>query len=176
MDLAFARWNHSHLHCFEVADGSRHILGGHDELDPSAADSQTTTLQHAGLARIGVKLTYTFDLGDDWTDACAVVAQDDPPDFSPRARIHAHQPAGPHLRLGNDPTDTAACATTTNMIPGPIPDHASLPGEHPVARPTRRSLSATCLGASHGRSARRVPSARSRLRRRTATAQAHARA
>jgi hypothetical protein len=41
IDLAFARWDHSHLLCFEVADGSRHILGGHDELDPSAADSQT---------------------------------------------------------------------------------------------------------------------------------------
>jgi hypothetical protein len=61
------------------------------------------------------------------------------------------------------------------MIPGPIADHAFLPGEHPVARSTRRSLSATCLGASHGRSARRVPSARSRPRRRTATAQARAR-
>ena len=36
--------------------------------------------------------------------------------------------------------------------------------------------SATGLGASHGRTARRVPSARSRPRRRTATAQARARA
>ena len=29
-----------------------------------------------------VKFTYTFDLGDDWTHACEVVASDDPPDFS----------------------------------------------------------------------------------------------
>jgi hypothetical protein len=65
IDLAFARWDHAHLHWFEVGDGSRYILGGHDELDPPAADSQTITLQRAGLARIGVKSTYTFDLGDD---------------------------------------------------------------------------------------------------------------
>ena len=57
----------THLHCFELGDGSRHILGGHDELDPSAADSQTIAPQRAGLARIGVTFTYTFDLGDDWT-------------------------------------------------------------------------------------------------------------
>jgi len=167
----------AHLHCFEVGDGSRYILGGHDELDPPAADSQTITLQRAGLARIGVKFTYTFDLGEDWTDARKVVAQGDLPDFS-RAGIRARQPAGPPSSAGErSPTNTAACATTTNMIPGPIADHASsLPGEHPVARPTRRLLSATCLGASHGRSARRVPSARSRPRRRTGAAQARARA
>ena len=70
------------LHCFEVGDDSRYILGGHDELDPAAADSQTITLQRAGLARIGVTVTHTFDLGDDWTHAREVVAQDDPPDFS----------------------------------------------------------------------------------------------
>ena len=29
-----------------------------------------------------VKFTYTFDLGDDRTHACEVVASDDPPDFS----------------------------------------------------------------------------------------------
>ena len=45
IDLAFARWDHAHLHCFELGDGSRYILGGHDELDPPAADSQTIALQ-----------------------------------------------------------------------------------------------------------------------------------
>jgi hypothetical protein len=29
-----------------------------------------------------VKFTYTFDIGDDWTHACEVVASDGPPDFS----------------------------------------------------------------------------------------------
>jgi hypothetical protein len=29
-----------------------------------------------------VKFTYMFDLGDEWTHACEVVASDDPPDFS----------------------------------------------------------------------------------------------
>jgi len=82
IDLAFARWDHSHLHSFELGNGSLYILGGHDDLDPPAADSQTITLEHAGLARIGAKFTYTFDLGDDWTHACEVLAQDDPPDFS----------------------------------------------------------------------------------------------
>lgn len=91
IDLAFARWDHAHLHCFEVGDGSRYILGGHDELDPPAADSQTITLQLAGLARIGVKFTYTFDLGDDWTHACEVVAQDDPP-VRTRSRSCRHGP------------------------------------------------------------------------------------
>jgi len=60
-----ARWDRAHRHCFEVGDGNRYILGGHDELDPPAAHSPTITLQRPGLARIGVKFTYTFDLGDD---------------------------------------------------------------------------------------------------------------
>ena len=125
----------AHLHRFEVGDGSRYILGGHDELDPPAADSQTITLQRAGLARIGVKFTYTFDLGDDWTDACEVVAQGDSPEFSRApAYVRTSLPVPPSSAGERSPTNTAACATTTNMIPGPIADHASLPGEHPVAR------------------------------------------
>lgn len=82
IDLAFARWDHSHLHSFELGDGSRYILGGHDDLDPPAADTQTITLHGAGLARIGAEFTYTFDLGDNWTHACVVLAQHDPADFS----------------------------------------------------------------------------------------------
>jgi hypothetical protein len=54
-------------------------------------------------ARIGVKFTYTFDLGDDWTDACEVVAQGGLPEFSRApAYVRTSLPV-PHLRLGNDP-------------------------------------------------------------------------
>jgi len=50
-----------------------------------------------------VKFTYTFDLRDDWTHGCEVVASEDPPDFA-RAPgyVRASLPV-PRLRLGNDP-------------------------------------------------------------------------
>ena len=121
--------------------------------------------------------TCTFDLGVRLDPRLRGRSPGRPAGLLPRAGIRAHQPAGPPSSAGErSPTHTAACATTTNHDPRAIADHASLPGEHPVVRRTRRSLSATGLGASHGRTARRVPSARSRPRRRTATAQAHARA
>lgn len=62
----FGRWDHSHLHDIRLSDGREFVLGGHDDLDPPAPDSQAVTLAAAGLEDPGANFTYTFDLGDDW--------------------------------------------------------------------------------------------------------------
>ena len=116
-------------------------------------------------------------VGDDWTHACEFVAQEYPPDFLPCAGIRAHQPAGPQLRLGNDPRpNTAACATTTKLIrrrsPITVPDPAGTQSSGALAvavgyrsrrepRPDRspRSQRSFALSATYGNSA----SSRARL-------------
>ena len=37
IDLAFARWDHSHLHTFEFGEGRRYMLGG-SEFEPDVID------------------------------------------------------------------------------------------------------------------------------------------
>ena len=39
VDLAFARWDHSHLHLFEFGDGRRFMLGG-SEFEPEVMDKR----------------------------------------------------------------------------------------------------------------------------------------
>jgi hypothetical protein len=74
----------------------------------------------------------------DWTHACEDVAQDDPPDFCRApAYVRASLPV-PIFGWGTIPRPIRPPARRRpNMIPGPIADHASLPGEHPVVRRTR---------------------------------------
>jgi hypothetical protein len=74
IDLAFARWDHSHLHQFEFADGTRYMLGG-SEFQPEVLDSTGTRLDALGLAP-GTEFAYLFDLGDDWRHSCRVEAAD----------------------------------------------------------------------------------------------------
>jgi hypothetical protein len=49
IDLACARWDHSHLHMFEFGDGSRYMLGG-SEFDPKVIDSAGVMLEGLDLA------------------------------------------------------------------------------------------------------------------------------
>jgi Plasmid pRiA4b ORF-3-like protein len=72
IDAAFARWDLSHLHLFEMPDGRQ--IGYPDP------DFEQNWLDHAALkvARElspGDEFTYTFDLGDDWRHHCRVLAE-----------------------------------------------------------------------------------------------------
>ncbi len=59
IDVALARWDHSHLHEFKLRDGKRYMLGGSD-FEP--------------------EVEYVFDLGDDWRHRCEVQSVDADPE------------------------------------------------------------------------------------------------
>jgi len=86
IDAAFARWDLSHLHLFELPDG-RQVGYPDPDLD------QPDWLDHAALkvARElapGDQFTYTFDLGDNWRHRCRVLAEKVDPieEYGPRPR------------------------------------------------------------------------------------------
>ncbi len=70
IDDAFARWDISHLHQFDLADGTRLSVPDPDWDEPEAVVDD----RHTMLARLerGEQFVYTFDLGDDWADLCTV--------------------------------------------------------------------------------------------------------
>lgn len=72
IDVAFARWDFSHLHLFELADG-REI--GFADVEPG----EHAWLDHDALKvtrelKPGDRFRYTFDFGDDWRHRCEVLA------------------------------------------------------------------------------------------------------
>jgi hypothetical protein len=69
IDDAFARWDRSHLHEFQLSDGTR--LG---TPDPDWDNEDVVDDAGARLLRLqpGEKFIYVFDLGDDWTHLCTV--------------------------------------------------------------------------------------------------------
>jgi hypothetical protein len=72
VDAAFARWDLSHLHLFDLPDGRQ--IGYPDP------DLEQDWLDHAALKvarelRPGDEFTYTFDLGDEWRHRCRVLAE-----------------------------------------------------------------------------------------------------
>jgi Plasmid pRiA4b ORF-3-like protein len=74
IDDAFARWDHSHLHLFTLADQT-HISplrwwGG--EEPEGTLDGDKTTL---GRLKADEQFAYVFDLGDDWAHMCTVGQQ-----------------------------------------------------------------------------------------------------
>ncbi len=70
IDDAFARWDRSHLHQFELVDGTR--IGSPDsELDDEGVlDAAKETLSRLQQSQ---QFIYVFDFGDDWTHLCTVV-------------------------------------------------------------------------------------------------------
>jgi hypothetical protein len=48
IDVAFARWDHSHLHEFKLGNGQRYMPGG-SEFEPEVIDSTGVTLASLGL-------------------------------------------------------------------------------------------------------------------------------
>ncbi len=67
IDAAFARWDLSHLHEFELADGRRI---GFADMDPGAGWLDHTALKVTGEIEPGTDFRYVFDLGDDWRHRC----------------------------------------------------------------------------------------------------------
>ena len=73
VDAAFARWDLSHLHRFELADGR--LIGF-----PDPDFDEPRWLDHAALkvateVAAGDEFEYTFDLGDDWRHHCRVLPE-----------------------------------------------------------------------------------------------------
>ncbi len=67
IDDAFARWDRSHLHEFELKDGTR--IGIADPDDDALLDEQRL---HLSRLKLGDQFVYVFDLGDDWAHLCTV--------------------------------------------------------------------------------------------------------
>ena len=71
IDSAFARWDLSHLHEFELADG-RKIGFPDDEFGPDLVWLDHAKLKVARELKPGDEFVYIFDFGDDWRHRCAV--------------------------------------------------------------------------------------------------------
>jgi Plasmid pRiA4b ORF-3-like protein len=67
IDNAFARWDLSHLHEFELPDGTR--IGISDPDDDAVLDERRLNLSRL---RPADQFIYVFDLGDDWAHLCTV--------------------------------------------------------------------------------------------------------
>lgn len=70
IDDAFARWDRSHLHEFELADGTRI---GTPDLDIDNGEVLDETREHLSKLQASQQFIYVFDSGDDWTHLCTVV-------------------------------------------------------------------------------------------------------
>ena len=71
IDAAFARWDLSHLHTFELSDGRR-IGYPDDEFAPELVWLDHTKLKVTKEVKPGEEFTYVFDLGDHWEHRCVV--------------------------------------------------------------------------------------------------------
>ena len=68
IDDAFARWDRSHLHEFELGDRTRiGIAEAEWEGDEPVLDERTLKLSRL---KPGQQFVYVFDLGDDWAHLC----------------------------------------------------------------------------------------------------------
>jgi hypothetical protein len=71
IDRAFARWDISHVHQFELADGTK--IGRPDpDFDEEIFDEERERLTHLQL---GEQFVYVFDFGDYWAHLCTVAEQ-----------------------------------------------------------------------------------------------------
>lgn len=71
IDGAFARWDLSHLHEFELADGRRVGLPD-EEYAAELGWLDHSKLKVVGEVKPGDEFFYTFDLGDNWQHQCRV--------------------------------------------------------------------------------------------------------
>jgi Plasmid pRiA4b ORF-3-like protein len=74
INQAFARWDLSHLHEFELADGRR-IGFPDDEFAPELVWEDQAALKVASELAPGDQFSFTFDFGDGWRHQCRVLAQ-----------------------------------------------------------------------------------------------------
>jgi hypothetical protein len=73
IDQSFARWDLSHLHVFELSNGSQIGMAG-DDLDTEFENE--TEIAIATAIGKSDEFTYVFDFGDDWTHMCTVQRDD----------------------------------------------------------------------------------------------------
>jgi hypothetical protein len=71
IDAAFARWDLSHLHSFELSDG-RLIGYPDDTFEPDVVWLDHAKLRVAREVKPGEEFEYVFDLGDNWRHRCVV--------------------------------------------------------------------------------------------------------
>jgi pRiA4b ORF-3-like protein len=71
IDAAFARWDLSHLHAFELA-GDRLIGYPDDDSAPEVVWLDHANLKVAREVKPGEEFSYVFDLGDNWRHRCRV--------------------------------------------------------------------------------------------------------
>ncbi len=69
INLAFARWDVSHLHAFELDDGRQ--IGIPEDDSDSEFDNEVATTVSSSVTK-GDRFSYVFDFGDDWTHECVV--------------------------------------------------------------------------------------------------------
>jgi hypothetical protein len=71
INSAFARWDRSHLHEFELADG-RLIGYPDDTFEPDVVWLDQAKLKVCREVKPGDEFEFTFDLGDNWRHRCVV--------------------------------------------------------------------------------------------------------
>jgi hypothetical protein len=99
IDAAFARWDLSHLHEFQLADGR--LIGHPDEsFEPDVVWHDHATLKVAGEVKPGDEFDYVFDLGDNWRHRC-IVERDKADPLKEYGELPTR--AGGGLGLGLDP-------------------------------------------------------------------------
>jgi hypothetical protein len=70
IDDAFARWDHSHLREFRLADGRKIGIPDTDwGMDQGVLDYTSVKLS---VLDLGERFGYVFDFGDDWAHLCSV--------------------------------------------------------------------------------------------------------
>lgn len=73
INTAFARWDRSHLHEFELPDGRLVGYPSQDFDEPKWLDHES--LRVTRELSPGDAFAYTFDLGDNWRHRCRVLSE-----------------------------------------------------------------------------------------------------
>jgi hypothetical protein len=73
INVAFGRWDLSHLHVFELADGRQ--IGFADSDSPEDGWIDHGTVRVGSELAPGDELSFTFDLGDDWQHRCQILQE-----------------------------------------------------------------------------------------------------
>ena len=73
INASFARWDLSHLHEFELADGRRIGFDDPEPFDDAVIQDQAAT-KVAGAVAPGDEFRFVFDFGDRWEHRCRVLA------------------------------------------------------------------------------------------------------
>ena len=73
IDDAFARWDRSHLHEFQLQDGTR-LTTPYDDWDDDWGEGVPLDDRRTRLSRLkpGEQFVYVFDFGDDWAHLCTL--------------------------------------------------------------------------------------------------------